>query len=75
MKWGRRKLVAILNGDVWEDHVEKMAFEQGAGAGEGVSWEKSVVGRWDSSCRDAEMGVFRVYLKNNKEASGLECSE
>lgn len=29
--WGRRKLVAILNGDVREDHVEKTAFEQGAG--------------------------------------------
>lgn len=24
---------------------------------------------------DAEMGGFCVYLKNSKEASGLECSE
>lgn len=28
IKWGKKKLVAILNGDVREDHVEKMAFEQ-----------------------------------------------
>lgn len=72
-------LVAILNQDVREDHVEKVAFEQRPEAGEAVSqvgiWGTSVPGRWDSKCRDPEMVVCWVYLKNSKEACWLECSE